>query len=163
MHRPAIGAALALLVAGCGRGGLGPSEALELASPHAEHFSGFERWARRALAADPAFRSEATLEETLFAPVRREETVLAVWIDRENPETHLVFGHLEEPPKHIRWARVRHEELGEIEVTTTKVPDPRRRRREGEAEGAVLVRRTGPGADGASVVVTVAYRVDGDG
>jgi hypothetical protein len=144
----------------CSGGGLSPSEALALASPHFDHFAGFDRWTRRALAADPAFRSSSALEETLFAPVRREAPVVGVWIARENPERRLAFGHLDAPPKGAEWVRVRDEALGELEVTTAKIPDPRRRFREGEGDRAVLVRRTRPGSDGATVIVTVAYRVD---
>ena len=157
---------VALLLASCdGGSALAPREALELVSPHVEHFDGFERWARRALAADPAFRSPETLEETVFAPIRREEPVVAVWIERESPERRLVYGHIDAPPKRAEWVRVRDETLGSIDVTTAKIPDPRRRFREGEGDRSVLVRRTGRGTDGATVTVTVAYRVDqsGDG
>ncbi len=145
---------------GCSDGGLSPSRATELARPHLEHFAGFDRWARRALEGDPAFRSRESLEETLFAPVRREGRVSAVWITRRSPDRQLVFGHLDALPKGLTWVRVRHEPLGELEVTTSKVPDPRRRFREGEADRSVIVRRSRPGADGAAVVVTVAYRAD---
>ena len=153
-----------LLVASCdGGGGLSPREALDFARPHVEHFEGFERWARRALAADPAFRSTEALEETVFAPVLREEPVVAVWIERESPERRLVYGHLDAPPKRAEWVRVRDDTLGEIDVTTAKIPDPRRRFREGEGDRSVLVRRTGRGSDGATVTVTVAYRIDQSG
>lgn len=133
---------------------------MQLAQPHLEHFATFDRWARRALAADPAFRSRESLEETVFAPVRREEPVTAVWIEREAPDRRLVFGHLDAPPKDLRWVRVRHEALGELDISSAKVPDPRRRRTSGEGERSVVVRRSRPGSDGASVVVTVAYRVE---
>lgn len=155
---------VALLVGSCdGGSGLAPREALDLVHPHVEHFDGFERWARRALAADPAFRSTETLEETVFAPVRREERVVAVWIERESPERRLAFGHIDAPPKRAEWVRVREDTLGDIEVTTAKIPDPRRRFREGEGDRSVLVRRTGPGTDGVTVTVTVAYRIDETG
>lgn len=152
--------AAALVTGGCGDEGLSPAEAVQLAEPHLEHFASFDRWARRALAADPAFRSRDSLEETVFAPVRREEPVTAVWIERESPDRRLVFGHLDAPPKDLRWVEVRHDALGALDVSTAKVPDPRRRWAAGEGARSVVVRRSRPGSDRASVVVTVAYRVE---
>lgn len=113
--------------------------------------------------ADPAFRSRESLEETVFAPVRREESVLAVWIARRSPDRRLAFGHLEGPPKSLQWVNIRNEALGDLEVTTAKVPDPRQRSRGAEALRAVLVRRQRPGSDGATVSVTLAYRLRDDG
>ena len=128
----------ALAVMGCEDQGLSPAEAAELVDPHLSHFETFDRWARRAVQADPAFRSAESLEETVFAPVRREDPVL-------------------------EWVNLRDDALGVLEVTTTKVPDPRARFREGEGIRAVLVRRERPGSDGARVSVTVAYRLADDG
>lgn len=156
-------ALLALLCLGCEEGGLSPGEAAELVAPHVEHFETFDRWSRRAVQADPAFRSTESLEETVFAPIRREQPVLAVWIARRSPDRRLVFGHLDQPPKNLEWVNVREGSLGDLEVTTTKVPDPRRRFREGEGIAAVLIRRERPGTDGAQVSVTVAYELPDGG
>ena len=152
-----------MAVLGCEDGGLSPAEAAELSEPHLDHFEGFDRWSRRAVQADPAFRSVESLEETVFAPVRREDDVLAVWIARRSPDRRLVFGHLDEPPKNLEWVNLRDDALGSLEITTTKVPDPRSRFREGEGIRAVLVRRQRPGSDGAQVSVTVAYLLSDDG
>lgn len=154
----AVGLAL-LAACGCSEDGLSASRASELVAPHLDHFARFDRWARRALQADPAFRSRESIEETVFAPVRREEPVMAIWITRRSPDRRLVFGHLEALPKRLEWVRVRDGAIGDIDVTTAKVPDPRRRFREGEGERAVLMRRSRAGSDGAEVAVTVAYRV----
>lgn len=50
-----------------------------------EHFEAFERWARRTLSAGGQQLSHEALEETLFAPMRRDETALAIWVERLGP------------------------------------------------------------------------------
>jgi len=83
-----------------------------------------------------------------------------VWVSRAGGSVRpLSFGHREQPPGGIRWVRIRDARLGPLEVTTAKVPDPRRRLAEHPTgETCVLLRRTAAGADGGRVTVTVAYR-----
>lgn len=151
--------ALLLLSGACDDGGLAPADALALAAPHTEDFESFDRWARRAVEADPAFRSRASLEETVFAPIRREDGVYAVWIEREGSDDRpLSFGHYDRPPKEVTWTRVRHDGLGELSIADFKLKDPRRRMDDStHGEPCLFIRRarrTGPHL----VLVTIAYR-----
>jgi hypothetical protein len=149
-----------LASAGCGESGLDPAAATRLSRSHIEHFEGFDLWARRAVEGDPTFRDRRVLEERLFAPIRREEEVFAVWVSRAGGSVRpLSFGHEPEPPAGVTWIRIRDARLGPLEVTTVKVPDPRRRLGEHPTgETCVLLRRTAQGSDGREIAVTVAYR-----
>jgi len=147
-----------MLAAGCSDPGLSPIEAAELAEPHLDHFETFERWARRAVSADPAFRSRDSLEETVFAPVRNTEGIAGIWIERQAVHARaLSFGALGQPPKGVAWVRVRNPSRGDIDVSTAKVPSAARTRRSGDAAPCVLLRRARPGPDGAEVRLTIAY------
>jgi len=151
--------ALTLLfsISACGQSSFDAGEATDLAAPHLEHFAGFDRWARRAIVADPAIRDRAALTESVFAPIRREEIVQGAWIAREGETRPLAFGHLEMPPG-LSYRTVRDTSLGEIGVSTDKVPDPRTRFDEDAARRrAVFVTRARTGDDGIEVTVTVAY------
>jgi hypothetical protein len=128
-----------------------------LLAPVHERFERFDRWSRRAVAADPAFGSRASLEETLFAPLRREDDVCGAWIERAGTRPALAYGPLDAPPGEALWVRVRDEALGEVEVTAVKI------RPEGSADDAagdrcVLVRRVRPGSDGVDVSVALGVR-----
>jgi hypothetical protein len=123
-----------------------------------DRFERFDRWARRAVAADPAFGSRAELEETLFAPLRREDDVHGAWIARGNART-LVYGPREAPPSEAIWVRVRDGTLGEVDVTAAKLP-PLEGEAEGHADRCTLVRRVQPGSDGVDVSVVLAIRAE---
>jgi len=142
----------------CDSPGFDAAAATELAGPHLSHFTTFDTWARRALVADPAIRNRAALEETLFAPIRREQQVLGAWVDGGLAGPPMAFGHLPAPPG-LLYRTVRDEALGEIAVATEKVPDPRVPFAEEAARPrAVIIRMTRENAEGIEVTVTVAYR-----
>jgi hypothetical protein len=152
-------AAVAITAVACDEPDFDAAEASRIAEPRLEHFGDFDRWARRALIADPAIRDRAALEESVLAPIRRQDEVQGVWIVREGSRP-LAFGHLEEPPD-VEFRTVRAERLGEIGVATHKLPDPRTRSADqAEKRATVLLRRTRPGDDGIEVTVTVAYLVE---
>ncbi len=129
-------------------------------APVRDRFERFDRWSRRAVAADPAFGSRAELEETLFAPLRRQEDVRAAWIERDGAARSLRYGVSEAPPTEVEWVRVHDATLGDVEVTAAKLPNESGQGAEGET--CVLVRRVRPGSDGVDVSVTLAVRASGD-
>jgi hypothetical protein len=107
--------------------------------------------------ADPAIRDREALRESVFAPIRREEHVQGAWIAREGDEPPVHFGHLETPPE-LTFRAVTVSGLGEIGVSTDKLPDPRARLGEDTAQRrSVFLTRTRPGDDDIDVTVTVAY------
>ncbi len=141
-------------------------QASELATPYLDRFEAFDSWARRAIAAHPAFRSDDALEETVFAPLRREDDVLASWIARDEAIA-LFYGESDAAPAAGAWTGLRTDRLGPIEVTAAKLVPPGGARNGRDAERAVVIRRTVTGADGARVTVTLAIAIDrpddGDG
>lgn len=52
---------------------------IDAASPHLATFERFERWAQRSIESDVRLRGLQALRETLFAPLRRDRTV--VWAE----------------------------------------------------------------------------------
>lgn len=133
--------------------------ALEAAAPYLDRFDRFDAWARRALAAGPAMRSQAVLEETLFAPIRLDRDVVDAWVVRARiaPRRWSLRG-LELPGEASGWASVRHPIDGPLEVLETALRDPN-----GEDRRALLVARRAPGAVGAEVEVVVAFLIGAGG
>lgn len=156
-----IAVALAL-AAGCGGDRMSPEQATELATPHLGRFETFDAWARRAVAAHPAFHNDAALEETVFAPLRREDDVLASWIAKDD-RVELAYGESEAPPTGGAWTDLRTERLGPIEVTAAKLVPPGGARAGREAERAIVLRRTVASPDGARVTVILAIALDREG
>ncbi|MEM9193376.1 MAG: hypothetical protein AAGF12_29645 [Myxococcota bacterium] len=132
--------------------------ALDLAGPHQSEYAEFERWARRAVDADPAFVSRAQLEETVFAPILRENSIYGAWVARDGASMRpLHFGHENEVPKELSWVRVR-ADGDRFDIATGKLADPRQRLRDDSPrEPCVFIRRTDRTSDGAELTVTVAF------
>lgn len=153
-------ALLALAAAGCDRAAGSLAGALERAEPHLAHFAEFDAWARRARQTDAALRSRAALDETLFAKIRSEPTVIAAWIDvrRRVPE-RLAMPAGAELPATVSWVQVRTAALGPLRVA---VQEPCALGPGGAASGpepsCVLIQREQPSAPAESLLVTVAYR-----
>ena len=150
-------AALALALGACSAEGLSANRAVRMADDHLEHFTWFEGWSERVVAADPAFRSRERLEETLFAPLRREDPVWGAWLGWGRG-VQARWGRLEHPPKSLRWTRIRVPEVGEVEVTCAKIPDPRASRPvNGPVAPCILLRR--PSSERRTTLgLTLAYR-----
>src|SRR5512139_739500 len=74
---------LAWSVVGCGPEDPDTRALAAAAEVHLEEFARFDAWARRAFTADTEIRDPARFEETLFAPIRSAEGVVAVWARRE--------------------------------------------------------------------------------
>ena len=157
--RAAWALALALGALGCGGGDrLSLGQASELAEPRLAELTRFDGWARRVASSDTAWaRGDrlAALEETAFAPVRRDDAILAAWISR----TGVGDATLAHPPgavipEDVRFTRVRVEPVGELDVALTDASLAPRR----EGVPALLIRRSAPGTHGSVLVVTVAFR-----
>lgn len=117
-----------------------------MATPHLDHFASFQRWSRRALSADVHLRHPGELEETLFAPIRRDREVAGAWVVRGGGDRILSLSAPAAPPS-VDWLRLRHERLGEVRVGRWEAgPCP---------DGCIVLARDGPG-EGERLVV--AYR-----
>lgn len=156
----AAAAVLCLGTLGCDGAtrGLSPGAATSLLATRAGHFTEFDRWARRAMVADSARRDRRGLEETIFAPIRRDSEVVSARVERQGLAAIALSRHADwAPPPSLRFSVVRDERLGEVEVARGMMPDPRRR---DAPELKVLVLRRTRRAQEAEVVVTLAYVID---
>lgn len=125
---------------------------LPLVEPHRVDFVDYDRWARRVSLGDAAFRSEEALREAAFAPLRERPNVLAAWLERRGPDAHLLARPASAPrPPDDGWVPMRVRELGQIEarIATLRLGDTERR--------CLLVRRSAPAPEGATLVVTLAF------
>ncbi len=162
----AIALAIAIALSGCSHAPSSPdpSEAIRLAEPHAAAYQEFEVWARRTVVADPELGSRASLEETLFAPVRRKPAIVALWVVRKSAtgrEVRFSLPAKSMPPPSVRWVHVRAASLGpHMRVGLGDVPD---RHGHGGVVRSVLLARTEPGPSGDGVTVIVAFRLADEG
>lgn len=76
------------------------------AEPHLREFETFDAWAWRSLDADLALRDERALEETVFAPIRREPHIVAAWVERAGADPRRV-GLRTEAPLTFDWVELR--------------------------------------------------------
>lgn len=114
---------LALAMPGCEDDArLEEAEAARRVAEHGQRFAALDRWARRLFAAEQVPRGRAALEETLFAPVRRQAELVAAWVKRPEREP-LYLGVLDAPPEDASYRTVRHERLGELRVARVELPD----------------------------------------
>lgn len=152
--------ALALLLAACGEPTEDNSRALrERAEAHFREFEEFDAWARRNLDADLALRDARALEETVFAPIRRERHVVAAWVAREGADPREV-GLRTDSALDFDWVELRGVPmLSRLEVAEAALSDPRVRRGEPVAT-LVLSRRAASARGGGDVRVSVAYALD---
>lgn len=141
---------LGVVLAGCaGRSG----ETAELRAaiePHLAEIAEYDRWARRVGLADPAFRSEAALEEAAFAPLRRSSRVRAAWLTREGPDPRDLRHPRDAPSLPGAWSRVQ-SQLGPLDVQRTLLELA------GQERAYLVVRRTGPAPGDAVLHVTLAF------
>jgi len=82
--------------------------------PRMAHFERFERWAHRTLSADGVTSGPGALTETLFAPMRRDQSIRGVWVERIRPleQIYELPSRCSEPPsandfQHLRSLDVR--------------------------------------------------------
>jgi len=147
----ALGALAALA---CGRGAASAREAASAAEPHLDRFAEIDQWMRRAVMADSAFRSRASLEEAAFAPFLRDEAVAEIWIDVAGARTDRLSMRGTTLPKPA-WVRIADARLRELRVAPAVTLEPAARDRPGAT--AVLIAREAPLEDGLRVRVTVAF------
>lgn len=128
---------------------------MELASARVDAFSDFDRWARRAAAADSAFRNPVSFEETVFAPLRRHAEVCGAWVERKGSDPRTVaLPRTLALPQDVRWVRLRDERVRDLRSGTAAFPP---QAAGGAERSCVLLSREDRGPDGVPVVVTVAY------
>ncbi|MDH5492493.1 MAG: hypothetical protein OEY14_11135 [Myxococcales bacterium] len=117
-----------------------------------EHFASFERWARSALVAEQTRREPAALEETLFAPLRRDPALLGARVERRGVAP-LVISHprdfVVDPA--LDWLSLRHPRLGAIAVAQAS--------RDVGGGASLYVRRRDAGRAGLELLL--AYRLEG--
>lgn len=145
-------------LAGCDGGRVEPGRAAELLEPHRDSFASYDRWARRTLSAYAAMRDGDAVEETLFAPVRRQRQLLAVWVRRGDGSVRALRDPREMPE--VNWAEVRDPQLGPIRVAITEVDDPYDR--EPRPVTSLVVSRTRQPKGEPEVQVAAAYRAHPD-
>ena len=147
---------LAWAGAGCGAEEPDPARLASAAEAHLEEFARFDAWARRAFAADTEIRDPGRFEETLFAPIRGNEGVVAVWARREGVDARaFAMGGIEELPPGVRWVPIRSGDLDGLRLGTARLT-PRGRVGAPEAEVLLLARRR-PSGPAAEIEVVVAY------
>ncbi len=153
----AVGALLGLALAtmaGCGPRAGDPARAAELAGARIDAFSDFDRWARRAAAADSAFRNPVSFEETVFAPLRRDPEVCGAWVERKGSDPRTVaLPRTLARPADVHWVRLRDERVRDLRSGTATLPGAPRT----PDRSCVLLSREDGGPDGVPIVVTVAY------
>jgi hypothetical protein len=143
-------AACAILVACSGASDPGPMrDALE---PRLDAFGEYDRWARRLGLADEAFRSEESLAEAAFAPVRDRDDIVAAWLVREGPDGRSLAYPDDAPPvPRDGWVHVQTRTLGEVEGRHAVLHLDQRARQ------CLLIRRSAPAPGDAILHVTLAF------
>ncbi len=91
-----------------------PAELRALGAPHFAAFEEFDGWARRSLTTSIT-RSDAALEEALFAPVRRDRTIAGIWVERTRVAEMSLGLRFEERPR-VALATIRDELMGELQI-----------------------------------------------
>jgi len=148
---------LALLGLACGQPAEDSSRVLRArAEPHLREFEAFDAWARRSLDADLALRDERALEETVFAPIRREPHVVAAWVEREGADPRQV-GLRTAVALDFDWVELRGVPmLARLEAAAAELPDGRGH--EAPPVRVLLLSRQADSArGGGDVRVTVAF------
>lgn len=137
--------------------------AAELAAPFGERFATFDRWARRGVLAAPVRSSRESIEETMFAPIRRDPDLVGVWVVREGGRDVRITWRTEltEPPEGLRWLELR-ELLGGVRVAVGELPDSRVSSGDRPDVEAVFLEREDSIEGGASVRVVLAYALRGE-
>ena len=152
-----VAVVLAVLGLGCGTPAEDSSRVLRArAEPRLREFEAFDAWARRTLDADLALRDVRALEETVFAPIRREPHVVAAWVEREGADPRRV-GLRTEVALDLDWVELRGVPmLPRLQVADAELADGRTH---GAAPVGVLVlsRQADSARGGGDVRVTVAF------
>jgi hypothetical protein len=153
----------AVFICGCGRSDI--TRVTESAAPHLPLFEEFDRWARR-ICADGEFldRGTETFNEAVFAPLRRDDSVLNAWVVLGGPSDAARTFSLRAQtsvPKRIAWTPVRHRRLGEISISLAS-PCPVSPQIGPPANQCVLTSRQAR-SNRRSLEVTVAFRSNDSG
>lgn len=140
----------------------GLAAAMAKVGPHAPRFLNFEQWVTRACSVADPRADERRLAETLFAPVRNDHGVLAVWV-RMNAKAPgvIAFPPTSPLPDAPRWTDVRSPTLGWMRVASFEhcpLEGPHTRH-EGESPPCVLVSRPDNELTDQQPRVTMAFSV----
>ncbi len=134
-----------------------PSEARRLRTdiePFLDEHARYDAWARRLDLAESAFRSREALVEAAFAPLRDRPRVAAAWLVREGPgATELRYPPDAPTLPADGWVRVLLPDHPLEEVHAQR----RRLRVGAEDRELVLIRRSRPASDDATLHVTLAF------
>ncbi|MCB9592954.1 MAG: hypothetical protein H6719_09505 [Sandaracinaceae bacterium] len=134
-----------------------PSDARRLRTdiePFLDEVARFDAWARRMDLAESAFRSREAMAEAAFAPIRDRPRIVAAWLVREGPGA-MELRHPADAPTlpEDGWVRVLLPDHPLDEVTAQR----RELRVGAEARQLVLIRRSRPAPDRATLHVTLAF------
>ena len=155
---------LGVLLWGCERSGQELGAATEAAEPHLQSFARFDHWARRATQIDSVLRDRDALNEAAFAPIRHTRAIVAAWIElKRRHGLMLALPDKTALPEDPGWVAIRHPRLGPLRVAHSlhcPVRVPRWWRGDVDGPCVLISRRERQGLSN-SVVVTVAFRVDG--
>jgi hypothetical protein len=155
-----IAVGLCVAAAGCRPQADRVARAAERAEPHLASFQRFERWARRAAAAESASRGPQALSELVFAPIRHAPDLVAAWVHFKGDRPLLLALPADARlPAAERWLALRDPELGALRVAASE-----RCQIHGAAHASaaawpacVLISRGERAADQPSMIVTMAF------
>jgi len=134
------------------------ADAAQRLRAHEGEFAEFCRWVRRAHHGRPAGRDRDALAETVFAPVRHTQQVLAAWLVPTEDEHRLAMPTGAELPA-AAWVAVRSRRLGITHVASfasCPLDVPRWWRR--DVDGPCVLLANDIEVDGDAVRVIIAYR-----
>lgn len=135
--------------------------AIDYVRPHASRFANFENWAKRAYSVADRTASDRALSETLFAPVRRDDAVLATWIRiSAGAQRQISLPPALQFPDTRGWTDVRAAALGWVSVARfLRCPiEPLQAQRAAEQPECVVITRTTRSVATSPVQVTMAFR-----
>jgi hypothetical protein len=153
---------LALLGHACGEPAQDTSRELRVrAEPHLRAFETFDAWARRSLDADLALRDVRALDETVFAPIRRQPRIVAAWVEREGADPRSLGLRAASLPT-LDWVELRGVPmLPRLEAADTQLPDARVPRSP-PVHVLVLSRKADSARGGGDVRVTIAFEAQAE-
>lgn len=135
------------------------AEASRLATPHMGSFNKLDAWVRRTAASDPGFRTHAALEETMFAPLRSEETIVAAWVIWEESGETASLNESIVLPTNLSWMSLRDDEHGAVRVARSRLQSSAPSAQPSNATDCVIIAKSARVAANRTLRVAAAYPV----